>query len=84
MSMNRHMEAIGLLNEVLARDSLIFEAQRDLYLYCRLLGNEEEAAVHARWVQRLTPWYWPKVKADADRQVMQNRQMQKAAGRPPG
>lgn len=84
MSMGRHMEAIGLLNQVIARDSMVFEAQRDLYLYSRLLGNEEAAAVHARWVQKLTPWYWPKVKADTERQVMQNRRRQAASGQPPG
>jgi len=84
MSLNRHLEAIQMLNQVIARDSAVFEAQRDLYLYSRLLGNEREAAIHARWVQKLTPWYWPKVKADTDRQVLRNRRVLPPTGQPPG
>ncbi|MDH4035661.1 MAG: hypothetical protein OEV80_17860, partial [candidate division Zixibacteria bacterium] len=60
-----HEMAVRLLDRVLAQDSLVFEAHKDLYFYSAVSGDTARANVHERWIKKLTPWYWPKIQADA-------------------
>jgi len=57
--------AFNLLNMVLAQDSMVFEAHKDLYFFTAVAGDTARANVHARWLQKLVPWYWPKIQSDA-------------------
>jgi arabinofuranosyltransferase len=58
-----------ILEPLVARDSLVFEAHRDLYLLARVDGNEEKAKTHERWLKELVPWYWDRIKSTADKAV---------------
>lgn len=73
--LKEHNLAYPILEELCARDSLMFEVHRELYMYATLTGNQSKAAIHERWIKKLTPWYWPKIKADIDRRLarMQKR-----------
>jgi tetratricopeptide (TPR) repeat protein len=57
--------ALNLLNMVLAQDSMVFEAHKDLYFLSAVPGDAARAAVHERWLKKLVPWYWPKINSDA-------------------
>jgi tetratricopeptide (TPR) repeat protein len=59
--------AIRLLNEVLELDSLVYEAHHSCYLYALLSADTAREAVHERWLKKLVPWYWPKMRDDAHR-----------------
>jgi hypothetical protein len=67
MKLNRHSKAYPMLDALIKRDSLIVEAHRDLYMYAMLLGDTAKAAIHERWIKKLTPWYWPRIKGDVRR-----------------
>ncbi len=66
LQMNRHEEAFRWYKACLAMDSMVFQAQKDLYMYTELMGDTATSAIHRAWVKKLTPWYWPKVKADVE------------------
>ncbi|MCK4632222.1 MAG: tetratricopeptide repeat protein [candidate division Zixibacteria bacterium] len=69
MAIGKVPQALPILDQLLQRDSLLFEAHRDLYFYSLLGGDSAKAATHAGWVEKLTPWYWPKVKRDVARRM---------------
>jgi len=69
MAIGQVLQALPLLDQLLLRDSLLFEVHRDLYFYSRLGGDSVKAAIHAGWVEKLTPWYLPKVKRDVTRRL---------------
>ena len=69
LMLNQHHRAMAVMDSLLLSDSTIFEAHKDLYLYARLLDDTAKAAVHADWIRRLTPWYWPRAKEIADDEV---------------
>lgn len=48
-----------LLNYILERDSLVYEAHQELYSIKTLVGAPEQAEVHKRWLLKLVPWYFP-------------------------
>jgi tetratricopeptide (TPR) repeat protein len=43
-------------NELVARDSMMYEPQADLYLYDYVTGNRPKAAIHRSWLEALVPW----------------------------
>jgi len=55
-----------LCSGVLARDSMVFEAHKDLYMIATLSEDPEARALHERWLVKLVPWYFPKIKADSE------------------
>lgn len=59
--------AVRLMDRVLAQDSMVFEAHKDLYFYAAVSGDTARANLHERWLRKLTPWYWPKIREDAAR-----------------
>ncbi|MEK7775237.1 MAG: hypothetical protein AAB305_05075 [Candidatus Zixiibacteriota bacterium] len=67
-----------MLERLVARDSLVFEAHRDLYLFARLDGNEAKAKIHERWLKELVPWYWERIKATTEKAVADQEQARKA------
>lgn len=66
MLSGRHGEARGLLDSLVATDSLIFEAHKNLFIYAYMVGDTARASAHERWLKKLVPWYWPRVKADGE------------------
>ena len=75
--MGKHDAAKHLMDSLLAQDSAIFEAHKDLYIYAVMAGDTAKAAIHERWLKKLVPWYWPRVQATAE---ATRRQAQQAAG----
>ncbi len=67
--LKERLQAVLTLDGLLARDSLVVEAHRDLYLFAMLAADTAKADIHAAWVKKLTPWYWPRVEADVARRV---------------
>ena len=59
--LGQHMTAIGLLDSVVARDSLVYMAHTELYKYAALMGQMEKAKVHRKWLVKLVPWYVARV-----------------------
>lgn len=49
-----------LQNRVLEIDSNVAEIQADLYVYEYTIGNREKAAIHRRWLKKLSPWLIPR------------------------
>jgi len=76
LALQQNQPAVQLLNSILKRDSLIFEAHSDLYRVARILGDENKASIHEGWLKRLVPWYWPRVKSTTDQMVISNRRRQ--------
>ena len=62
-----HETAVRLMDRVLAQDSMVFEAHKDLYFYAAVAGDTARANLHERWLKKLVPWYWPKIRDDAAR-----------------
>lgn len=61
--LREHETAQRLLNAVVERDSLIFMAHKDLYMYAMAMGDSAKAEAHERWLKKTVPWYWPRVQA---------------------
>lgn len=84
MLAGRHVEAMHLLDSLIKEDSLIFEAHKNLYVYAHIMGDTAKEAIHGRWLQRLVPWYWPRIQAEAESArrsaVEQMRRMQDGSG----
>ncbi len=69
MMLDEHEVAMKLMNRVVAEDSLVYEAHKNLYMYARLMGDEDKASVHRRWLQRLVPWYVPRLDSLVTQQL---------------
>ncbi|MEW5796143.1 MAG: hypothetical protein AB1772_07255 [Candidatus Zixiibacteriota bacterium] len=54
--LNQDARGESLQNWVLEIDSTVAEVQGDLYVYEYIIGNEEKAATHRRWLESLWPW----------------------------
>ncbi|MCK4461922.1 MAG: hypothetical protein KAW46_08955 [candidate division Zixibacteria bacterium] len=63
--LNDQGPALRLLDRVLAQDSMVFEAHKDLYFIAAVSGDIARVAIHERWLRKLVPWYWPKIHSDA-------------------
>ena len=66
---NNIRQAEVILDSVIARDSMVFEAHKDLYRIARFSHNETKATIHARWLRELVPWDFYRLQRMAD-QVM--------------
>ncbi len=55
--LGQHDSAMTILSDVLAVDSFVFQAHKDLYVYAQLLHDNEKLRLHQRWLNKLTPWY---------------------------
>ncbi|MFH1688376.1 MAG: hypothetical protein ABIE70_12765 [bacterium] len=80
----RHEEAIHLLDSLIEKDSLVFEAHKDRYLYAVLLDDSLKASIHQRWLEQLVPDYWPRIRQEALRLSETARQMEQRSQPPPG
>jgi hypothetical protein len=69
MRLGKHDEAVKLMDRAVAQDSAVFEAHKDLYLYARFFEDSSKAAAHRQWVQRLAPWYWPRLDSLVEAEV---------------
>ncbi|MFQ5499748.1 MAG: hypothetical protein ACE5FH_08750 [Candidatus Zixiibacteriota bacterium] len=78
----KHNEAMNEFNSLVQDDSLVFEAHKELYLYARLMNDPQKASVHERWLKKLVPWYWPRLKKLTDLQVKETQRMNRKASRP--
>ncbi len=67
MLAGEHETAVKLFDLVLAQDSMVFEAHKDLYFYSAVSGDTARANLHLRWLKKLVPWYVPKIMEDAAR-----------------
>ncbi|HUV30290.1 MAG TPA: hypothetical protein VMY05_04245 [Acidobacteriota bacterium] len=54
-----------ILNSILQQDSLVYEAHRELYLFSISRGDTRRAVIHRRWLQKLVPWYLPRLDSIA-------------------
>jgi len=75
---NQTEQAVAALNGIIARDSLVYEAHRDMYLITYVQGDTARAAIHDRWLNKLVPWLVPKVHEDA--RVMRQRFLERIGG----
>ena len=80
LQIQQHDKAKRLLAEVMDRDSLVYEAHRALYLYARLDNDPVAAELHARWIKKLVPWYWPTVESDTEATVRLTRERARQQG----
>lgn len=71
--LGKHRETYTMLNDLLKRDSLIFEAHRDLFIYKMLFNDTAEAAIHDRWCMKLIPWDWPEERKIQLQRVRENQ-----------
>ncbi len=60
---------LTMLEKLVEDDSLVFQAHRDLYIQARTEGNEAKAAIHARWIEKLAPWYLPRARELAEERI---------------
>ena len=60
---------IAQMNSIIARDSTIFVAHRDLYMYDELIKDTVKANIHRRWLKKLVPWYLPRVDSQVVRML---------------
>ncbi len=66
---NDHETAMKILDYILEKDSTIFMAHRDMFLYEVLLQNQKKAAIHKRWLQEIVPWYYPRIDSSMQKTV---------------
>ncbi|MDZ4723086.1 MAG: tetratricopeptide repeat protein [candidate division Zixibacteria bacterium] len=69
LMLNDLNNALPLLEYVVAQDSTIYEAHKDLNIIRRLLNEPERAEIHHRWLEKLVPWYLPRLDQIADEMV---------------
>lgn len=75
------LKAKPILDNILANDSLVYEAHRNLFLFELRLGNFEKADIHHRWLEKLVPWMMSEIYADGRRVVEQARRDKEAQNR---
>ncbi len=73
MQLQQHDTTRVLLSRMLAQDSLLFDAHRNLYIYSVLYGDSTAALLHERWVKNLVPWLWPRIQYDAQLSVSKSK-----------
>ncbi|MFQ5642001.1 MAG: type IV pilus biogenesis/stability protein PilW, partial [bacterium] len=77
MRLGNHDRAVKLNDLALSIDSSIFESHKDLYIYARFNGDSARAILHRQWLQKLVPWYWPRMRASVEEQMRKWRQSQR-------
>ncbi|MBU8934806.1 MAG: hypothetical protein KOO62_12520 [candidate division Zixibacteria bacterium] len=73
--MNRHEITRRILRDVLAADSNVFEAHRELYVYTSIDGDSATAEIHRHWLRRYAPEVLTATQQRINAQVERNRQM---------
>jgi arabinofuranosyltransferase len=66
-------KAHSMFQAIIARDSLVFESHLELYRWSALAGDTAGMTIHRTWLQRLVPWYWPRIDSTVQEQVRQAR-----------
>lgn len=56
-----NLRGVETLNRAVAQDSLAFGPHRELYVYEMLTGNREKGLIHRAYLERLVPWYLPRI-----------------------
>ncbi len=74
MQLGNHDKAVKLNQLVLAQDSTVYESHKDLYIYARFSNDSAKAALHQRWLEKLVPWYWPRLKATVEQSIIESNQ----------
>ncbi len=67
-------QGIAVLETGLAIDSMTPGVHRDLYTVAKLLGDQQKAAFHRAWLERLIPWYLPRLDSLTNQRVERLRQ----------
>jgi tetratricopeptide (TPR) repeat protein len=65
VNLEEYGEFITLLNLILESDSSFFHAHKDLYSIALMIGDNERAEIHRRWLIELVPWYVPRLDSIA-------------------
>ena len=77
MQIGNHDKAVRLNEAVLQIDSSVYEAHKDLYVYARFAGDTAKAGLHQRWLEKLVPWYFPRLEAMVGQSFKQPQPKQK-------
>ncbi len=72
MQLGNHDKAVRLNEAVLKIDSAVYESHKDLYIYTRFAGDTVKAELHQRWLEKLVPWYWPRLKSTVEQTLAQS------------
>ncbi len=80
MMTGQHAYAEALLDSVVARDSMIFMAEKDLCMYAFFNQEYEKAATLRRKLLQLVPWYVPRLDSTIARMAGQLQSQQPGAG----
>ncbi len=67
-------EALRYMEWLVKEDPWVTDAHRDLYLYYALQGDQAKAAEHRMWVEKMMPWYMPRMDSLVAKQVAAARQ----------
>ncbi|MFQ5453076.1 MAG: tetratricopeptide repeat protein [Candidatus Zixiibacteriota bacterium] len=73
MMLQQHDKAQALLEYILSTDSLVYEAHQYQYFYSNMAGDSASAAYHLSWLEKLVPWYVPRIKMLAARQTQSSQ-----------
>jgi hypothetical protein len=74
----------SIQNRIVAIDSFMYEPHADLYVWEYMTGNDERAAIHRRWLEKLVPWKVERYDSlAAARKDMVERQMRQQGTPPP-
>jgi arabinofuranosyltransferase len=55
------MEGVEILNKAVFLDSLAYGPHKDLYSYEMVAGDRAKAAIHRKYLEKLVPWYLPRL-----------------------
>ncbi len=50
---------------IISIDSTVFMAHKEMYLYELIKNNNAKAEIHKNWLQKIVPWYFPRIEANA-------------------
>jgi arabinofuranosyltransferase len=66
-------KAFPIFRNLAATEPTMFEPHMELYRLAVLRGDSAEMTIHREWLQKLVPWYWPRLKAMAEEQARHSR-----------
>jgi len=74
MVSQKDQKGLAFMEQAVTLDSLTFGAHKDLYPYEVVAGNQSKAAIHRAYIQRLAPWYLPRLDSLAAQMLERKRQ----------
>ncbi|MFZ5981658.1 MAG: tetratricopeptide repeat protein, partial [Candidatus Zixiibacteriota bacterium] len=77
LMLGEHDTARTLMNQLVEQDSLLYLPHKDLYMYDMVDGDTARALIHRRWLEKLVPWYLPRI----DTLVVRTVRLQEQPGR---